>query len=86
MLAHSRPVPARMVTTPEFAAIDTAAEKAIVDPAAAPGRIPKAALALVLLTVAAHRRHLVPVEALRAAAAGPFAAENLVAIEAGMAL
>lgn len=75
-----------VVTTPEFAAIDTAAEKAIVDPAAAPGRIPKAALALVLLTVAAHRRHLVPVEALRAAAAGPFAAENLVAIEAGMAL
>ena len=75
-----------VVTIPEFASLETAAEKVIVDPSATPGRISKSALALVLLTVATRRRHLVPVEALRAAAAGPFAEENLGAIEAGMAI
>jgi len=75
-----------VVTTPEFASLETAAEKAIVDPSAAPGRISKSALALVLLTVATRRRNLVPGEALRAAAAGPFAEENLAAIELGLAL
>jgi pyruvate/2-oxoacid:ferredoxin oxidoreductase beta subunit/Pyruvate/2-oxoacid:ferredoxin oxidoreductase gamma subunit len=75
-----------VVTLPEFSGIVTPARLMLVDPALAPERIPKAALALVLLTVAATREGLVPVEALRAAAAGPFADENLAAIEAGLRL
>ena len=76
----------RVVTLPEFAGIVTPAILDVVDPAHSPERIPKAALALVLLTVACTRAGLVSAEALRAAAAGPFAAENLAAIEAGLRL
>jgi pyruvate/2-oxoacid:ferredoxin oxidoreductase beta subunit/Pyruvate/2-oxoacid:ferredoxin oxidoreductase gamma subunit len=75
-----------LVTTPEFAATRTDAELVVVDPSAWEGRIPKTQLALLLLAAAAHRTGVVPPDALRAAAAGPFAAENLNAIEAGLAL
>ena len=75
-----------VVTIPGFAGIDTPATRLVVDPAAAPARISKSALTLVLLTVAMARHGAIPIEALRAAAAGPFADENLAAIEAGLAL
>ena len=75
-----------VVTHPEHSGLTTPAELQVIDPAAAPGRIPRSALTLVLLVVAMRRRRAIPVEALRAAAAGPFAAENLAAVEAGVAL
>ncbi len=55
----------------------------VVDPAQATRRVPKAALALVLLTVALIREGWFPMAALRAAAAGAFAEENLEAIGLG---
>lgn len=76
-----------VVTTPEFSSVATAATVEVVDPAGWDGRIPKAQKALMLLTVAAVRTRLVSLEALHAAAAaGPFEAENLNAIGAGVAL
>jgi pyruvate/2-oxoacid:ferredoxin oxidoreductase beta subunit/Pyruvate/2-oxoacid:ferredoxin oxidoreductase gamma subunit len=75
-----------VVTIPEFAGIATPAEVAVIDPAKAPSRISKSAMALVLLTAAMRRREVVSVEALRAAAAGPFAEENLAGIAAGITL
>jgi pyruvate/2-oxoacid:ferredoxin oxidoreductase beta subunit len=75
-----------VVTTPEFADVATAAVKVVIDPAAWDGRLPKAQMALALLTVAVVRTDAYPVSALRAAAAGPFEVENLNAIEAGVAL
>lgn len=91
-LAKARSAVARIrpeglvVTVAELAPITTPAEVLIIDPASFPGRIPKAALTLVLLTVAMVRSGAIAPEALRAAAAGPFAEENLAAIEAGLAL
>jgi 2-oxoglutarate/2-oxoacid ferredoxin oxidoreductase subunit beta len=75
-----------VVTLPEFASIETAATVVVVDPADFDGRVPKVQLALMLLTVAAVRTGVVSIDALRAAAAGPFAAVNLNAIEAGVVL
>ena len=75
-----------VVTLPEFAAVQTEAQVVVVDPKDWEGRIPKVQLSLMLLTVASIRTGLVPIEALRAAAMGPFESENLNAIEAGLAL
>jgi len=76
-----------LVTLPAFAGVETGAEVVVVDPATAEARIPRAQLALALIGVALVRTGLYPVEALReAAAAGPFAEENLSAIDAGVAL
>jgi pyruvate/2-oxoacid:ferredoxin oxidoreductase beta subunit len=76
----------RVVTLPEFSGIVTPAHLEVVDPALAPGRIPKASLALTLLTVATLRGGVLTAPALQAAAAGPFAPENLAAIDGGLAL
>jgi pyruvate/2-oxoacid:ferredoxin oxidoreductase beta subunit len=75
-----------VVTIPEFAEVATAAEVVVIDPSGWDGRIPKVQLALMLVAAAVARTELLPTDALRAAAAGPFEAENLNAIEAGVAL
>ena len=75
-----------VVTLPEFADVETEARLVVVDPKAWEGRIPKVQLSLVLLTVAAILTDLVPSDAVRAAAAGPFETANLNAIEAGIGL
>lgn len=75
-----------VVTTPEFADLDTGAEVVVIDPAVAAERTPKAQLALVLLAAVAVRTGALPLDALRSAAAGPFAEESLRAIEVGAAL
>jgi Pyruvate/2-oxoacid:ferredoxin oxidoreductase gamma subunit len=75
-----------VVTVPEFSDVKTGAELVAIDLAAWDERVPKRQLALILLAAAAVRTAVVPLEALRAAAAGPFEAENLSAIEAGAAL
>ncbi|HEX5630828.1 MAG TPA: thiamine pyrophosphate-dependent enzyme [Acidimicrobiia bacterium] len=75
-----------VVTIPEFGDLSTPARVLVVDPAQATRRVPKAALALVLLTVALIREGWFPMAALRAAAAGAFAEENLEAIGLGEAL
>jgi 2-oxoglutarate/2-oxoacid ferredoxin oxidoreductase subunit beta len=76
-----------VVTVPELAGVQTAAQVVVVDPAAAPSRIGKAELALVLLSAAIARLGLLPLEALRAATgSGPYAEANLAAIDAGVAL
>jgi hypothetical protein len=75
-----------VMTIPEFAGVDTEAEVVVLDPAGFDGRLPKAQLALALLTGVAVRTGVIPIEALRAAGAGPFEAENLNAIDAGVAL
>ena len=77
---------ALVVTLPDLADAPTPARVIVVDPGAASGRIPRASLALVLLTVAMTRRGVLSAAALRAAAVGPYADENLAAIEAGLAL
>ena len=75
-----------VVTLPEFAAVETAADVVVIDPAAWDRRLSKTQLALTLLAAAAKRTGVIPAAALRAAAAGPFEPDNLNAIEAGLAL
>ncbi|MCP3977435.1 MAG: hypothetical protein GY720_23340 [bacterium] len=75
-----------MVTLPEFADLATDAELIVVDPSEWDRRVPKAQVALVLLTVAARRAGVIPIDAVSAAAAGPFESANYNAIEAGVAL
>ena len=75
-----------VITLPEFAEVKTEAPVLVIDPKTWEGRIPKVQLSLMLLTVASIRAGLVPIEALRAAAVGPFETENLNAIEAGLGL
>lgn len=75
-----------VVTVPEFSDVKTGAELVVIDAAAWDGRVPQRHLALMLLAAAAVRTAVFPADALRAAAAGPFEAENLNAIEAGAAL
>jgi pyruvate/2-oxoacid:ferredoxin oxidoreductase beta subunit len=75
-----------VVTVPEFSDVNTGAELVVIDAAAWDGRVPQRHLALMLLAAAAVRTAVFPADALRAAAAGPFEAENLNAIEAGTAL
>ncbi|NNC75324.1 MAG: hypothetical protein HKN93_07410 [Acidimicrobiia bacterium] len=71
-------------TVPEFADIDTRARVVIIDPNATGERIPKTNHALVVLAAAATSLGI-PIDALYAAAAGPFEEENLKAIDAGLA-
>jgi len=92
-LRKARPALAEMtadgtvVTVPEFAEIETEAQVVVLDPATAASRVGRADLALVMLAATVARLELVPIEALReAASAGPFAASNLAAIEAGTAI
>ncbi len=76
-----------VVTVPELAEVQTAAQVVVVDPAGAPSRIGKADLALVLLAATIARLRLLPLEALRAAAgAGSYAEANLAAVETGIGL
>ena len=75
-----------VVTVPEFSDLATEARLVVIDPRDWEGRIPKAQLALTLLAAAVSLSGVYPVEALRAAAVGPFEAENLNAIEAGLGL
>lgn len=70
-----------VVTLSEFADVVTGAAVAVIDP----GQVRKPRVALMLLAAAAARTGVVSPEALRAAARGPFEAENLEAIEAGLA-
>jgi len=86
MLAAMGP-DATVVTTPEFASVETAARVVVLDPVSGGARIGKSDLALVMLAGMVERLHLVPLEALREAAqAGPFAETNLTAVEAGVSL
>jgi 2-oxoglutarate/2-oxoacid ferredoxin oxidoreductase subunit beta len=76
-----------VVTVPEFAGVETPAKVVVLDPAAAPTRVGKADLALVMLAGTIARLDLLPLDALRAAAAsGAYAEPNLAAIEAGLAI
>jgi hypothetical protein len=75
-----------VVTVPEFADLETPARVEVFDPKAHDARVPKAQLALMLITTALVRTGAYPLGALRDAAAGPFEAENLNAVEAGVAL
>jgi len=75
-----------LVTLPEFASVETNATVEVFDPKAWESRVPKVQFGLMLLAAAVTRTGIVPSEALRAAAAGPFEAENLDAIEAGVGL
>lgn len=85
LLARMSP-DATVVTLPDLGEIATPARVQVVDPGATGGRVPRASLTLVLLAAAMTRIGMVPAEALRAAAAGPFADENLAAIDAGIGL
>jgi len=92
-LRKARPVLAEMtaagtvVTVPAFADIETEARVEVLDPARAASRVGRAELALIMLAAAVARLDLLPLDALReAAAAGPYAEPNLAAIEAGRAI
>jgi Pyruvate/2-oxoacid:ferredoxin oxidoreductase gamma subunit len=75
------------VTVPEFADVETPACILVLDPAAAPTRVNRAELALVMLAATIASLDLLPIEALRSAARhGPYAEPNLAAIEAGLAI
>jgi 2-oxoglutarate ferredoxin oxidoreductase subunit beta len=75
-----------VVTIPEFADVATSARVVVVDPSAHHERVPRSQLALVMVASACAVTDVVPIDALRAAAHGPFEAENLAAIDAGVAL
>ncbi len=75
-----------VVTTPEFADVATSARVVVVDPSSHHERIPKAQNALMLVASACAMTQVITIDALRAAARGPFEAENLAAIDAGVAL
>lgn len=78
---------ALVLTIPEYGDVATDARVVVIDPKAAPKRIPRAALALVYLSAALALTGAYPLDALRAAAAeGPFAKVNLEAVETGIAL
>jgi len=75
-----------VVTVPEFEDLETDARVLSVDLDLLERRVPRTQLALALLTVAAVEGGVVAAEALQAAASGPFEAENLNAIGAGLEL
>ena len=75
-----------VVTVPEFASVVTDARLVVLDPKAWDTRVPKIQLGLMLMSAAVGLTGMIPLEALRAAAAGRFEAENLNAIEAGVGL
>ena len=85
MLAAMRP-DQLVVTVPEFAAIETDARVVVLDPKEWETRVPKVQLGLMLMSAAVALTGMIPLEALRSAAAGRFEAENLNAIEAGVGL
>jgi Pyruvate/2-oxoacid:ferredoxin oxidoreductase gamma subunit len=74
-------------TVPEFAEIETPARLRVLDPAALPGRIGKGDLALVILAAVLEETGVIPIAALRSAAAeGPFGDNNVAAIDQGVQL
>lgn len=76
-----------VVTVPEFAGVETPAQVLVIDPAAAPARVGKADLALVMLSASVVRLDLLPLGALRETARdGPFADANLAAIDIGVTI
>ncbi len=75
-----------VVTIPAFADLATSARVTVIDPSAHHERIPKSQHALVLVAAACTVSEGIPLDALRAAAGGPFASENLAAIDAGQSL
>ncbi len=75
-----------VVTVPEFASVATDARLVVLDPKAWDTRVPKIQLGLMLMSAAVALTEMIPLEALRFAAAGRFEAENLNAIEAGVGL
>jgi Pyruvate/2-oxoacid:ferredoxin oxidoreductase gamma subunit len=75
-----------VVTVPEFASVVTDARLVVLDPKAWETRVPKIQLGLMLMSAAVAMTEMIPLEALRSAAAGRFEAENLNAIEAGVGL
>ncbi len=75
-----------VVAVPEFASVTTEARLVVLDPKAWDSRVPKAQLGLMLMSAAVALTGVIPLAALRVAAAGRFEAENLNAIEAGVGL
>ena len=75
-----------VVTVPDFAEVETEARLVVIDPKAHTERVPKAQIALTLVTAAIALTDAFPIGALRDAAVGPFEAESSNAIEAGVAL
>jgi Pyruvate/2-oxoacid:ferredoxin oxidoreductase gamma subunit len=76
-----------VLTTPDYADLVTDARVVVIDPKAAPKRIPKTSLGLVFLSAALALTGPYPIEALRdAAGAGSFSEVNLEAVEAGSRL
>jgi Pyruvate/2-oxoacid:ferredoxin oxidoreductase gamma subunit len=75
-----------VVTVPEFASVSTDARLVVLDPKTWETRVPKIQLGLMLMSAAVALTEMIPLEALRFAAAGCFEAENLNAIEAGVGL
>jgi len=75
-----------VVTVPEFASVATDARLVVLDSKAWDTRVPKIQLGLMLMSAAVALTEMIPLEALRAAAAGRFEAENLNAIGAGVGL
>ena len=74
-------------TVPEFAGIETRARLRVLDPAALPGRVAKGDLAMVILAAVLDETGIIPLDALRSAAAeGPFGDNNLAAIDHGVQL
>ncbi|MDH5372731.1 MAG: thiamine pyrophosphate-dependent enzyme [Acidimicrobiia bacterium] len=78
---------AAVYVVPEFAEIETNARLQVIDPSVLPGRVGKGDLALVALAAVLNQTGIIPIEALRAAAAeGPFGEANLAAVEQGVGL
>ncbi len=76
-----------VLTIPDYADVMTGARVVVIDPKAAPARIPKTSLGLVFLTAALVLTDPYPIEALReSAGAGSFSEANRQAVETGIDL
>ena len=76
-----------VLTIPDYADVVTDAQVVVIDPKAAPQRIPKTSLGLVFLSAALALTSPYPMDALlEAAGAGSFAEVNLEAVETGIGL
>ncbi len=75
-----------VVTLPQFSAVATAAQVLVIDPTAWPQRLARTQLALTLLAALAAHTGAIDIDAMRAAAVGPFEQEYRGAIEAGATL
>jgi len=76
-----------VLTIPDYADVMTGARVVVIDPKAAPARIPKTSLGLVFLTAALVLTDPYPIEALReSAGAGSFSEVNRQAVETGIDL